>query len=79
MPEIKIFVDIKEETTDIVIINQFNAGKLGISSGDSLEILNLDNGKSAIAIAEVSSKNWETRISDAGTYSFRILTRFSSL
>ncbi|TFF97412.1 MAG: hypothetical protein EU540_08870, partial [Promethearchaeota archaeon] len=54
MPEIKIFVDIKEDTTDRAIINQTNATKLGISSGDSLEILNPDNGKSAIAIAEVS-------------------------
>ena len=54
MPEIKIFVDIKEETADLAIINQSNADKLGISNGDSLEILNPDNGKSAIAIAEIS-------------------------
>ena len=55
MPEIKIFVDIKEETKNKVTISPANAEKLGISTGSTVDIINPESGKSTIALAEVSN------------------------
>ncbi|MFX0187019.1 MAG: VWA domain-containing protein [Candidatus Hodarchaeota archaeon] len=55
MPEIKIFVDIKDETKNKAIISPSNAKKLGISTRSSVEIINPENGRSTIALAEISN------------------------
>jgi hypothetical protein len=55
MPEIKIFVDVSESTTDKVVICQENADKLGIKNGSSIEVHNPDNGKTANAVIEISN------------------------
>jgi hypothetical protein len=55
MPELKIFVDVSESTTDKVVICQENADKLGIKNGSSIEVHNPDNGKKATAKIEISN------------------------
>ena len=55
MSEIKIFVDISENTSDKVVICQDNADKLGIKNGASIEVHNPDNGKKATAVVEISN------------------------
>jgi len=55
MPEIKIFVDVSESTTDKVVICQENADKLGIKNGSSIEVHNPDNGKKINAVIEISN------------------------
>ena len=55
MPEIKIFVDVLESSSNKVVICQENATKLGIKNGASVEVLNLDNDKTAIAVVEISN------------------------
>ena len=54
MTEIKIFVDVKDDTNSKAVISPINAEKLGITSGSSVEVYNPDNGTSAIAEVEVS-------------------------
>jgi len=55
MPEIKIFVDVSESTTDKVVICQENADKLGIKNGSSIEVHNPDNEKKTTAVIEISN------------------------
>jgi hypothetical protein len=55
MSEIKIFVDVTESSSNKVVICQENATKLGIKSGDSIEVLNLDNDKTTTAVVEISN------------------------
>jgi hypothetical protein len=55
MSEIKIFVDINENSKDKVIICQENAEKLGISNGAKIEIENPDNGMKATGKIEISN------------------------
>ncbi|MHA2289575.1 MAG: hypothetical protein ACXABG_12385, partial [Promethearchaeota archaeon] len=55
MPEIKIFVDVSESTTDKVVICQENADKLGIKNGASIEVHNPDNDKQVTAEIEISN------------------------
>ena len=55
MSEIKIFVDINEDSKDKVIICQENAEKLGISNGAKIEIENPDNGIKATGKIEISN------------------------
>ena len=59
MPDIKIFVDIKEGTENIVAVSSLNAEKLGISIGGSVEVVNPDNNKSAIGVLEISESALE--------------------
>jgi hypothetical protein len=54
MPDIKIFVDIKEDSQNIVIISPTNAAKLGVISGADIEIINPDNNQKTIAKVEIS-------------------------
>ena len=55
MSEIKIFVDINEDSKDKVIICQENAEKLGISNGAKIEIENPDNGMKTTGKIEISN------------------------
>ena len=55
MSEIKIFVDINEDSKDKVIICQENAEKLGLSNGANIEIENPDNGMKTTGKIEVSN------------------------
>jgi len=55
MTEIKLFVDANSEIKDKVIICQSNADILGVKSGDSVEILNLDNNLKKITKVEISN------------------------
>ena len=55
MSEIKIFVDVNEDSDDKVIICQENAEKLGISNGAKIEIENPDNGMKATGKIEISN------------------------
>jgi hypothetical protein len=55
MSELKIFVDINENTTGKVVICQENATKLGISNGSSVEIENPDNNKKVTGTVEISN------------------------
>jgi len=55
MSEIKIFVDVNENTTDKVIICQENANKLGLSNGSNIEVENPDNSKKLVATVEISN------------------------
>jgi hypothetical protein len=55
MSEIKIFVDINEDSKDKVVICQENAEKLGISNGSSIEIENPDNGMKTSGKVEISN------------------------
>ncbi len=54
--EIKLFVDANNEITDKVIICQSNADKLNVKSGDTIEILNLDNNLKKKTTVEISDK-----------------------
>ena len=53
MSEIKIFVDIKEETENVVAVSPLNAEKLGIGNGASVEVINPENNKSVNGVLEV--------------------------
>ena len=53
--DIKIFVDVSENTSDKVAICQEIADKLGIKNGASIEVHNPDNGKKATAVIEISN------------------------
>jgi hypothetical protein len=55
MPEVKIFVDVKEDTANKIIISTNNAEKLGVSTGVKVEIYNPDNNLTETGIVEVSS------------------------
>jgi len=55
MSELKVFVDINENTTGKVVICQENATKLGVSNGASVEIENPDNNKKVVGIIEISN------------------------
>jgi hypothetical protein len=55
MSEIKIFVDVSENTINKVVICQENADKLGIRNGSSVEVENPDNKKKTNAVVEVSN------------------------
>ncbi|MFX0026290.1 MAG: VWA domain-containing protein [Candidatus Hermodarchaeota archaeon] len=55
MSELKIFVDVNENTTGKVVICQENATKLGISSGASVEIENPDNNTKTTGTVEISN------------------------
>ncbi|MFX1586679.1 MAG: VWA domain-containing protein [Promethearchaeota archaeon] len=55
MSELKIFVDVNENTTGKVVICQENATKLGVSSGASVEIENPDNNTKTTGIVEISN------------------------
>ncbi|MFW9947299.1 MAG: hypothetical protein ACFFDX_10780, partial [Candidatus Odinarchaeota archaeon] len=55
MSELKIFVDVNENTTGKVVICQENATKLGISSGASVEIENPDNNTKTSGTVEISN------------------------
>jgi len=55
MSEIKIFVDVNENTADKVVICQENANKLGLSNGSNVEVENPDNNKKVKAIIEISN------------------------
>jgi hypothetical protein len=55
MSELKIFVDINEDSKDKVIICLENAEKLGISNGAKIEIENPDNGMKATGKIEISN------------------------
>jgi hypothetical protein len=55
MSELKIFVDVNENTTGKVVICQENANKLGVSNGASVEIQNPDNNKKTNGIVEISN------------------------
>ncbi|MFX1595171.1 MAG: VWA domain-containing protein [Promethearchaeota archaeon] len=55
MTEIKLFVDANNEIKDKVIICQSNADKLGIKSGDSVEIINIDNNLKRTSTVEISN------------------------
>jgi uncharacterized protein YegL len=55
MSEIKIFVDINEDSNDKIVICQENAEKLGISNGASIEIENPDNGMKTTGKIEISN------------------------
>lgn len=55
MSEIKIFVDVNENTTDKVVICQENANKLGLSNGSNIEVENPDNNKKLVATVEISN------------------------
>ena len=54
MPEVKIFVDVKEDTTNKIIISTNNAEKLKVTSGTEIEIFNPDNGLNTTGIVEIS-------------------------
>ncbi|MFX1259578.1 MAG: VWA domain-containing protein [Promethearchaeota archaeon] len=53
MPEIKIFVDVKD-TVNKVVISPTNAKKLGVSNGAPVDVINLDNNLSATGVVEIS-------------------------
>lgn len=55
MAELKLFVDANNEISDKVIICQSNADRLGITNGDSVEVINSDNNLKKIAIIEISN------------------------
>jgi hypothetical protein len=55
MSEIKIFVDVSENTNNKVVICQENADKLGIKNGNSIELENPDNMKKTTATVEISN------------------------
>jgi len=55
MSELKIFVDVNENTTGKVVICQENANKLGISNGASVEIENPDNNTKTTGTVEISN------------------------
>ena len=55
MSEIKVFVDIAEDTKNKVVICQENATKLGLSKGANIEIINPDNGMKTNGKVEISS------------------------
>ncbi len=54
MGEIKVFVDISEDTTGKVIICQSNADILKVQNGSNVEIFNPDNTKTVNVIVEIS-------------------------
>ncbi|MHA1490233.1 MAG: VWA domain-containing protein [Promethearchaeota archaeon] len=54
MGEIKIFVDISEDTKGKIIICQSNADILKVQNGNHVEIFNPDNNKTFNAIVEIS-------------------------
>jgi hypothetical protein len=55
MSELKIFVDVNENTTGKVVICQENANKLGVSNGASVEIENPDNNTKTTGTVEISN------------------------
>ncbi len=55
MSELKIFVDVNENTTGKVVICQENANKLGVSNGASVEIENPDNNMKTSGTVEISN------------------------
>ncbi|MFX0035996.1 MAG: VWA domain-containing protein [Candidatus Hermodarchaeota archaeon] len=55
MTEIKLFVDANNEIIDKVIICQSNADKLGLKSGESVEIINVDNNLKRVSTVEISN------------------------
>ncbi len=55
MSELKIFVDVNENTTGKVVICQENANKLGVSNGTSVEIENPDNNTKTSGTVEISN------------------------
>ena len=55
MPEVKIFVDVSESTSNKVVICQENAEKLGVKDGSSIGVQNPDNGKTTTAVIEISN------------------------
>ncbi len=55
MTEIKLFVDANNEILDKVIICQSNADKLGVKSGESVEIINVDNNLKRVSTVEISN------------------------
>ena len=56
MPEIKIFVDQKNDITNKVIISPGNGQILGVNNGEQVEIFNPDNYKTIFASVEISDK-----------------------
>ena len=69
MSEIKLFVDANSEITNKVVICQSNADKLGVKSGDSIEVLNSDNNLKKTVIVEIS----DDMLDFAGQFSKNIL------
>ncbi|MFW9780719.1 MAG: VWA domain-containing protein [Candidatus Heimdallarchaeota archaeon] len=55
MSELKVFVDVNENTTGKVVVCQENATKLGVSNGASVEVENPDNGKKISGTVEISN------------------------
>ncbi len=55
-PEIKIFVDQKNDITNKVIISPGNAQILGVSNGEQVEVFNPDNYKNVYTIVEISDQ-----------------------
>jgi len=69
MPEIKIFVDIKEDTTNTIVISISNAKKLGVSEGSSIEVFNPENGRGSFGTVKLS----ESALDFAGSISKNII------
>ncbi|MFX1338094.1 MAG: VWA domain-containing protein [Promethearchaeota archaeon] len=71
MPEVKIFVDVKEDATNKIIISTNNAEKLGVSSGTEIEIFNPDNNLNTTGVVEIS----EMALDFAGQISKNIIDK----
>jgi len=69
MVDIKIFVDIKEGSQNMVAVSSINAEKLGVSVGASVEVVNPENNMSAIGVLEIS----ESALEFAGQISKNII------
>ncbi|MHA1914370.1 MAG: vWA domain-containing protein [Promethearchaeota archaeon] len=54
MSEIKLFVDANNDITDKVVVCKSNADKLGLKSGNSVEVINSDNNLKKIVALEIS-------------------------
>ena len=54
MPDIKLFVDANPDITDKVVICKSNADKLGLKSGDRVDIINSENNLKKTAFLEIS-------------------------
>ncbi len=69
MVEIKLFVDSTDDLEDVVVVCQSNAEKIGVKSGDSVEILNIENNLKTITKLEIS----EVVLDFAGQFSKNLL------
>ncbi|MHA1293224.1 MAG: vWA domain-containing protein [Promethearchaeota archaeon] len=54
MSEIKIFVDIDENSSNKVVLCAANAEKINVSNGGTVEVINPENDKKTTAVLEVS-------------------------